>query len=136
MRNIKARNPGGLISIEVWYIKVKKRSKPPSWEEIVEERMMKCQHCGYEGPVESFRYLYNLRLDDNDAWRECPKCFGWNLYNAMTSNVDSWDDLGMSYPIHSDEGVAKAASGKPIDLGLPEEETCALPSHRKRIPRD
>ena len=99
----------------------------------MEERILKCEHCGHEGPVESFRYLYNLRLDDNGAWRECPKCFGWNLYNAMTNKLDSWDELAMSYPNHSDLGVSKPASGKPIDLGLPNEECYSIPSDRSHI---
>lgn len=83
---------------------------------------MKCEHCDYEGPVESFRYLYDIRLDDSDAWRECPKCFGWNLYNALTNKVDSFEELALGYPIHSDQGVGVPASGVPIDLGLSEEE--------------
>ena len=38
---------------------------------------MKCVHCSYEGPMESFRYLYNVRLDEPTGNRECPQCFGW-----------------------------------------------------------
>jgi len=83
---------------------------------------VKCEHCGHDGPLETFRYLYNIRLDDSDAWRECPKCFGWVLYNAMTDKVDSFDDLAKSYPVHSDQGVGVPASGVPVDLGLPADE--------------
>ena len=39
--------------------------------------MVKCTHCGYEGPVQEFRYLYNVRLEEKTGNRECPKCFGW-----------------------------------------------------------
>lgn len=83
---------------------------------------VKCEHCGHEGPVESFRYLYNIRLSDSDAWRECPKCYGWNLYNAMTNKIDSFEDLARSYQIHSDQGVGVPASGVPIELDIPEAE--------------
>jgi len=87
---------------------------------------IKCEHCGYEGAVGSFRYLYNIRPSDNAAWRECPKCFGWNLYNALTNTVDSFDNLARSYQIHSDQGVGVPASGVPIDLGIPEDERYSM----------
>ena len=38
---------------------------------------MKCVHCGHEGPKESFRYLYNVRMDEPTVNRECPACFKW-----------------------------------------------------------
>ena len=83
---------------------------------------IKCEHCGHEGPLEAFRYLYNIRLDDSGAWRECPKCFGWVFYNAATHKIDSFADTAMGYQIHSDQGVGVPASGVPVDLGIPEDE--------------
>lgn len=87
---------------------------------------MKCEHCGYEGPVETFRYLYNIRLNDSDAWRECPKCFGWNFYNALTGKIDSFEEHAGTYEIHSDQGVGVPASGVPVDLGIPEDERYSI----------
>ncbi len=48
---------------------------------------MKCIHCGYEGPIESFRYLYNVRLDEPTGNRECPKCFGWVMVDHRTEET-------------------------------------------------
>ena len=30
---------------------------------------MKCIHCNYEGPVQEFRYLYNVRLEEKTGNR-------------------------------------------------------------------
>ena len=48
---------------------------------------MTCIHCGYEGPKTSFRYLYNVRLEESAANRECPKCFGWVMVDERTGEI-------------------------------------------------
>ena len=48
---------------------------------------MKCIHCGYEGPKNSFRYLYNVRMEEATANRECPECFGWIMSNERTGEL-------------------------------------------------
>ena len=48
---------------------------------------MKCIHCEYEGPKESFRYLYNVRLEEGTANRECPKCFGWVMVDEKSGEL-------------------------------------------------
>lgn len=48
---------------------------------------MKCIHCEYEGPKESFRYLYNVRLEEGTANRECPKCFGWVMADEKSGEL-------------------------------------------------
>lgn len=65
----------------------------------------KCEHCNHEGPKETFRYLYNIRLDDGASWRECPKCFGWNFTNEESGDNMSFDDVARGYDIHSDLGI-------------------------------
>jgi len=50
---------------------------------------VKCIHCGYEGPKTSFRYLYNVRLEETTANRECPKCFGWVMSDERTGEAAS-----------------------------------------------
>ena len=66
---------------------------------------LKCEHCGYEGPRETFTYLYNIRLDDGVSWFECPKCYEWNFISVVDgSNVD-FNKHVAGYPIHSDLGV-------------------------------
>jgi len=48
---------------------------------------MKCIHCGYEGSVNVFRYLYNVRLEESTSNRECPKCFGWIVVDEIKGEV-------------------------------------------------
>ncbi|MDY6934123.1 MAG: hypothetical protein SVZ03_07860 [Spirochaetota bacterium] len=48
---------------------------------------MKCLHCDYEGPMESFRYLYNVRIEETTANRECPKCFGWIIVDEVKGEM-------------------------------------------------
>ena len=71
---------------------------------------VKCEHCGYEGPLESFDYLYNIRLEDDAHWHECPKCFGWNMFAHDGERVD-FPKLALSYAIHSDKGIGIHADG-------------------------
>lgn len=52
-------------------------------KEKKEEKKMKCEHCGYEGLKNTFRYLYNNTLDAETAYRECSKCFGWVVCNEL-----------------------------------------------------
>ena len=56
--------------------------------------LMTCIHCGYEGPKTSFRYLYNVRLEESAANRECPKCFGWVMVDERTGEVAPADVQG------------------------------------------
>ncbi|MBU2490393.1 MAG: hypothetical protein KKA60_13465 [Proteobacteria bacterium] len=35
---------------------------------------MKCTECGFEAPVQNFRYLYNARIDASISLRQCPQC--------------------------------------------------------------
>lgn len=35
---------------------------------------MKCSECGFEGPNDKFRYLYNARIDASLSMRQCPEC--------------------------------------------------------------
>lgn len=44
---------------------------------------MKCVECGFEAPVAKFRYLYNARMDESLAMRQCPKCFAWNAVDEL-----------------------------------------------------
>ena len=66
---------------------------------------VKCEHCGHEGPKETFSYLYNIRLDDGASWRECPKCYGWNFIGEEDGQVMNFSEHAAKYPIHSDLGV-------------------------------
>ena len=65
----------------------------------------KCEHCDYEGPKETFTYLYNIRLDDGASWHECPKCHGWNFLSAKDGSARSFEETARGYKIHSDLGV-------------------------------
>jgi len=38
---------------------------------------MKCPECGYDAPVEDFRYLYNARIDASISIRQCLNCEEW-----------------------------------------------------------
>ena len=44
---------------------------------------MKCVACGFEGPVDKFRYLYNARIDASMSMRQCPKCNEWNAVDEL-----------------------------------------------------
>ena len=66
---------------------------------------VKCEHCGHEGPKETFTYMYNLRLDDGASWHECPKCYGWNLVDESSGSVLNFDEMTKGYVEHSDLGV-------------------------------
>ena len=55
---------------------------------------MKCMHCDYDGPASSFRYLYNVRLEEGTANRECPKCFGWVVVDEKTGELAAADLQG------------------------------------------
>ena len=48
---------------------------------------MKCIKCGTEGPVSSFRYLYNARIDAPIAIRQCPKCAASMSVNELTGEA-------------------------------------------------
>lgn len=46
---------------------------------------MKCVECGFEGPVEAFRYLYNARIDASISIRQCTQCQEWLAVDEMQS---------------------------------------------------
>ncbi len=67
---------------------------------------IKCEHCGHEGDHTTFAYMYNTRLQDPSPYRECPKCFGWNLVDQTTGEIKNFDKMVLeTYKIHSDQGV-------------------------------
>ena len=63
---------------------------------------IKCEHCGHEGPKETFNYLYNIRLDDGISWRECPKCYGWNFCSEEDGSIVDFSKHAVEYPTHAD----------------------------------
>lgn len=50
---------------------------------------MKCSECSYEGEVNSFRYLYNARIDASMSMRQCPQCQVWLSVDELKGEVGS-----------------------------------------------
>jgi len=56
---------------------------------------MKCIECGHDAPVESFRYLYNARIDASISIRQCTNCEEWlavdELKGVVTQKITQGD---------------------------------------------
>jgi len=56
---------------------------------------MKCIECGYDAPLESFRYLYNARIDASISIRQCTNCEEWlavdELKGVVTQKITQGD---------------------------------------------
>ncbi|MFH2067005.1 MAG: hypothetical protein ABIK15_17530 [Pseudomonadota bacterium] len=48
---------------------------------------MKCIECGYEAPLENFRYLYNARIDASISIRQCTNCQEWLAVDELKGEV-------------------------------------------------
>ncbi len=48
---------------------------------------MKCTECNYTAPTESFRYLYNARIDASVALRQCPDCQEWLAVDELSGEA-------------------------------------------------
>ena len=48
---------------------------------------MKCIECGYDAPVQDFRYLYNARIDASISIRQCTKCEAWLAVDELEGVV-------------------------------------------------
>jgi len=48
---------------------------------------MNCTKCDYTAPVASFRYLYNARIDDSIALRQCPGCEEWLAVDELAGEI-------------------------------------------------
>jgi hypothetical protein len=75
---------------------------------------MKCTECGYEAPVEKFRYLYNARIDAPISIRQCTQCQAWiavdELKGVATQKVGPGEaPWGKSAGI---EGLAEDVRGR------------------------
>jgi hypothetical protein len=56
---------------------------------------MKCIECGHDAPLESFRYLYNARIDASISIRQCTNCEEWlavdELKGVVTQKITQGD---------------------------------------------
>ena len=54
---------------------------------------MKCIECGHDAPLETFRYLYNARIDASISIRQCTSCEEWlavdELQGVVTQKVSA-----------------------------------------------
>lgn len=48
---------------------------------------MKCIECGHDAPLETFRYLYNARIDASISIRQCTNCEEWLAVDELKGVV-------------------------------------------------
>ena len=48
---------------------------------------MKCTECGFDAPVDKFRYLYNARIDASVSLRQCPQCQAWLAVDELKGSA-------------------------------------------------
>lgn len=48
---------------------------------------MKCTECGHDAPLETFRYLYNARIDASISIRQCTNCEEWLAVDELKGEV-------------------------------------------------
>jgi hypothetical protein len=44
---------------------------------------MKCEKCGYEGPMRTFRRLFGSKPSSFEGVWECPKCREWMVIDEL-----------------------------------------------------
>ena len=48
---------------------------------------MKCPECGYDAPLQDFRYLYNARIDSSISIRQCTNCETWLAVDELNGTA-------------------------------------------------